>query len=228
MTTKGSPGPSQTPQAAAAVEAPESRRDRKKARTRRSIYDAAMALFAERGFHSVTLSQICQAADVGRGTFFLHFPSKAALLYEFNQRVAENFAATLEEPRAAARDELTALVDRMAGELAAEAEIMVAMLREFFGSPEALAAANEQGNALPELVSDIIARGQERGEFARGVHPKLAATSFLTTAAAIISGQVFPAGKFSAEEVRRQFLQSSFYGLSVAGDPVDPGASGGS
>ena len=207
-------------QSAIAGEISESRRDRKKARTRRSIYDAAMSLFAERGFQSVTLAEICQAADVGRGTFFLHFPSKAALLYEFNQRVAEDFAATLCEPRASARDELTALVDRMAGELASQAEIMVAMLREFFSSPEAL-AASELDNALPELVGDIIARGQERGEFAQGVAPKLGATAFLTTAAAIISGQVFEAGKLSPEEVRRQFLQCSFYGLSVAGDRAD-------
>ena len=199
---------------------PESRRDRKKARTRRSIYDAAMSLFAARGYHSVTLSEICQAADVGRGTFFLHFPSKAALLFEFNRRVAEDFAATLREPRGSAREELTALVDRMAGELAAQAEIMVALLREFFGSPEAL-AAHERESALPELVSDIIARGQEHGEFARGVHPRLAATAFLTTAAAIISGHVFESGKLSAEEVRRQFLQSTFYGLSVAGDAAE-------
>ncbi len=198
-----------------------SRRDRKKARTRRSIYQAAMALFADRGFHAVTLSQICQAADVGRGTFFLHFPSKAALLYEFNQRVAEDFAATLEEPRASAHDELKALVDRLAGELSAQAEIMVAMLREFFCSPEALAAVNEQGTALPELVSEIVLRGQERGEFGRGVHPKLAAASFLMTAAAIISGQVFADGKLSPEEIRRQFLQSLFHGLNVAGDRLD-------
>ena len=196
----------------------ESRRDRKKARTRRSIYDAAMALFAERGFDSVTLSEICQAADVGRGTFFLHFASKAALLYEFNQRVADDFAATLVEPRASSRQELTSLVDRIAGELSAQAEIMVAMLREFFGSPEALAAANEQGEALPRLVSEIVARGQQRGEFAKGVHPKLVATSFLTTAAAIISGQVFESEKLSPDEIRRQFLQVTFSGLSVAGD----------
>jgi AcrR family transcriptional regulator len=199
----------------------ESRRDRKKARTRGSIYDAAMALFAERGVDAVTLSEICQAADVGRGTFFLHFPSKAALLYEFNQRVADDFAATLVEPRASARDELTSLVDRMAGELAAQAEIMVAMLREFFGSPEALAAMNEHGEALPELVGEIMARGQQRGEFARGVLPALAAASFLTTAAAIISGQVFESENASREEIRRQFLQLTFSGLSVAGDSVD-------
>ena len=79
------------------------RRDRKKERTRREIYEAAMRLFARSGFGAVTIAEICEAADVGRGTFFLHFPSKAALLYEFNQRVAEDFRASLTASRARPR-----------------------------------------------------------------------------------------------------------------------------
>lgn len=195
-----------------------SRRDRKKERTRSEIYDAAMRLFAERGFAAVTISEICEAADVGRGTFFLHFPSKAALLYEFNQRVADDFRATLTEPRAAARDELSALVERMGSELAAQAEVMTAMLAEFFASPEALAAAPEQGTALPELVTEIVARGQERGELTRRIDPRLAAASFLATASAILSGQVFRDGEVSRKEIHRQFLQLTFQGL--APEPV--------
>ena len=106
-----------------------SRRDRKKRRTRREIYEAAMRLFAESGFAAVTIADICREADVGRGTFFLHFPSKAALLYEFNQRVAEEFRASLHEPRASARQELRALVERMSVELVSQAEIMTAPAR---------------------------------------------------------------------------------------------------
>ncbi|HSJ98696.1 MAG TPA: TetR/AcrR family transcriptional regulator [Myxococcota bacterium] len=195
-----------------------SRRDRKKERTRREIYEAAMRLFARAGFGAVTIADICEEADVGRGTFFLHFPSKAALLYEFNQRVAEEFRASLIEPRAPAREELCALVERMSVELVAQAEIMTAMLAEFFASPEALAAVSAQGSALPELVTDIIRRGQERGEFGRRIDARLAAASFLATAAAIISGQVFRGGDVVPEEVNRQFLQITFSGLDPAGD----------
>lgn len=195
-----------------------SRRDRKRERTRREIYEAAMRLFAKDGFGTVTIADICEEADVGRGTFFLHFPSKAALLYEFNQRVAEEFRASLVEPRGSARDELCALVERMSVELVAQAEIMSAMLAEFFASPEALAAASEQGNALPELVTDIIRRGQERREFARAIDPRLAAASFLSTAAAIISGQVFRGSDVAPDEVNRQFLQLTFSGLAPGGD----------
>jgi AcrR family transcriptional regulator len=178
-----------------------------------------MALFAKDGFAAVTIAQICEAADVGRGTFFLHFPSKAALLYEFNERVAEDFRATLAEPRASAREELRALVDRMAVELSAESEIMAAMLAEFFASPEALAAASERGQALVGLVAEIVARGQARGELARRIDARLAAAAFLTTAASIISGQVFREG-VPQEEILRQFLQLTFSGLDPAGDPA--------
>ncbi len=218
QTPTPTPTPTQTPEL--------SRRDRKKERTRRQIYEAAMRLFAREGFPAVTLAAICDEADVGRGTFFLHFPSKAALLYEFNQRVAEDFRATLVEPRASARDELQALVRRISVELAAQAEIMTAMLAEFFTSPEALAAASEQGTALPELVGEIITRGQERGEFAQHIDPQLAAASFFATAcaliSALISGGVFgSSAELSAEELNRQFLQITFSGLSPAGDHND-------
>lgn len=195
-----------------AVPAP-TRRDRKKERTRRDIYEAAMRLFAERGFAAVTISEISEAADVGRGTFFLHFPTKAALLYEFNQRVAEEFRATLAEPRASAQAELSALVERMGEELRARAEVMSAMLAEFFASPETLAAAPEHGMALPELVTEIIARGQRQGEFSRRIDARLAAASFLATASAILSGQVFRGEAISRQEIHRQFMQLTFRGL---------------
>ena len=195
-----------------------SRRDRKKERTRREIYEAAMSLFARRGFAAVTIAEICEAADVGRGTFFLHFPSKAALLYEFNQRFAEEFGATLRAPRSSAHDELSALVQRMGDELAAKAEIMTAMLAEFFTSAETLAAAPRRGGALVELVIDIVTRGQERGEFSRTIDPRLAVAAFFGTASSIVSGAVFREGEVSPQEIHRQFLQLTFQGLAPAGN----------
>ncbi len=202
-----------------------SRRQRKKERTRRDIYEAAMRLFARGGFEAATLSDICEEADVGRGTFFLHFPSKAALLYEFNQRIAEEFRATLDEPRGSARDELRALVDFISSALASQAEVMTAMLAEFFARPPGVDAASEQGTAMPDLIAEIVERGQERGEFGRGVAPQLAAASLLGTAAAILSGHVFRPGAVTAQEARRQLLQLVFTGLAPTGDAAGAGAS---
>jgi len=190
-----------------------SRRARKKERTRRDIYDAAMRLFAKEGFSTVTIAEICEEADVGRGTFFLHFPTKASLLYEFNARVAESFRARLVEPRISARAELRALVDQISVELRSHAEIMTAMLAEFFNSPHSLSSAMTW-DALPQLVTEIIESGQEQGEFTRRIDARLAAASFLATASSILSGNVFREGTIDLDEINRQFLQITFSGLA--------------
>lgn len=192
-----------------------SRRDRKKQITRREIYEAAMRLFEEKGFGETTITEICEAADVGRGTFFLHFPTKAALLYEFNERVAESFRGSGAWAQGSARQELRALVERMGVELAARADVMTAMLAEFFTSPATIAVAPERGVALDGLVTEIIERGKQSGEFDPSVDARLAAAAFLSTAVAFISGKVVRGCALSDEEIMRQFLRLTFHGLEA-------------
>lgn len=199
-----------------------SRRERKKERTRGEIYDAAMRLFARNGFDGVTIAEICEEADVGRGTFFLHFPHKASLLHEFNARVAEDFRADRDARRGtapiSARAELQALVESMASALESQREIMAAMLAEYFSTPAVVSAPTLEGDALPTLVTRIIEAGQARGEFSASVDARLAAASFFGTAAAILSGRVFAPDEISPQEVRRQFLRLMFQGLAPASD----------
>lgn len=58
-----------------------SRRDRKRLATRKELVDAAMALFADKGFDQVTVTEIAERADVDPSTFFRHFGSKEAVLF---------------------------------------------------------------------------------------------------------------------------------------------------
>ncbi len=58
------------------------RRERNKAMIRNRIFDAASRLFAEHGYEAVTTQQIADAADVGAGTVFRYFPTKADILLE--------------------------------------------------------------------------------------------------------------------------------------------------
>ncbi|MFI9645875.1 TetR/AcrR family transcriptional regulator [Streptomyces sp. NPDC052040] len=61
---------------------PLGRRERKKAATRRSLADAALRLFLERGYDQVTLRDIADAADVSTTTLLKHFPAKEALVFD--------------------------------------------------------------------------------------------------------------------------------------------------
>ena len=86
---------------------PQGLRERKKQRTREQIIEAAMGLFAERGYHATTVADIATAADVAPRTFFAHFPSKEAVVFHNVDRDLEGLA--------------TALRDRMPGETAFDA-----------------------------------------------------------------------------------------------------------
>ena len=190
------------------------RRARKKERTRQEIFSAAMELFAARGFEAVTIEAICAAADVARGTFFLHFPSKAALLWEWNRQVADEFRAGLSEPRGSAVDELRELVEHISLRLEAQADVMAGLLREFFATPPAPAAAREADRDLSALVEELVRRGQKRGELRRGVDARLAVAMFLSTAAAILAGNVWKPGELAPAKMRAQFYEVVFHGLT--------------
>lgn len=64
-------------------------RERKQRKTRQAIIDTAMALFAEQGFDTVTVSDIAAGAEVGRTTFFRYFADKQELLFADDEEILQ-------------------------------------------------------------------------------------------------------------------------------------------
>ncbi len=56
-------------------------RDRKRARTRQALIDAATELFERNGYQETTVADIAEAAEIGARTFFSYFASKEELLF---------------------------------------------------------------------------------------------------------------------------------------------------
>lgn len=75
--------------------APVSRRERKKAATRKAISDAATRMFMERGFDEVSIREIADVADVSPTTVFAHFPQKEALIFDEDDEQREQLVAAV-------------------------------------------------------------------------------------------------------------------------------------
>ncbi|TAJ78851.1 MAG: TetR/AcrR family transcriptional regulator [Gallionellaceae bacterium] len=54
--------------------------DRRVQRTRRALRDALISLLVERGWDDINIQNLCERADVGRSTFYIHFQNKEELL----------------------------------------------------------------------------------------------------------------------------------------------------
>ena len=56
------------------------RPDRRVLRTRESLRNALLELMVERGWDGIDIQSLCERANIGRSTFYLHYPNKEELL----------------------------------------------------------------------------------------------------------------------------------------------------
>lgn len=77
--------------------------DRRIMRTRMAIRNALVALIEEKGFDSVTVSDITDRADINRGTFYLHFHDKYELLEQTTNEVVHDLECIVIEAKPLAK-----------------------------------------------------------------------------------------------------------------------------
>ncbi len=83
---------------------PSNRFERRRERTRQDLLAAAERVLAEKGLHDTKISDIAAAADVGVGTFYLHFPTKEALFDAVVEDTMRRFKATIDTARMSTDD----------------------------------------------------------------------------------------------------------------------------
>jgi AcrR family transcriptional regulator len=180
---------------------PQGLRERKKQRTRQQIIEAAMGLFAERGYHATTIADIAAAAEVAPRTFFSYFPSKEAVVFHNVDRDLDGLASALRDrlPGETVFEALRRWIDAMFDEFAADQEEAV-LRKRLCREDEGL--ANFQGGVMArisELLLEAIA--DDLGEPPDALRPRLvaaAAVAALTSLEGSFDDEAAPAGKAEA------------------------------
>lgn len=151
------------------------------------ILDAALAVFAERGFRSTRLEEVAEAAGVTKGTIYHYFANKEELLLRAIEHYHEQSFGKVEE---ILRDrggpvstQLRLLIRRWFGQIERDRLRIVTLLLQGITHevPEAhrgwLAGGPMEAS---RVIASLIERGKERGEFRRDADSEVAARILLS------------------------------------------------
>jgi len=147
----------------------ESRRQRKKNATKELIYTSALELFLEKGYDQTTIEEITQKADVAKGTFFNHFPSKNAILFYIGEKRLVLLDRALEDELLgiqSAKEKLFEYFRILARFNEEEKEITHLIIMEIFKNADLLKISEDKSIVNFQVVlSKIINEGKQREEF---------------------------------------------------------------
>jgi AcrR family transcriptional regulator len=156
-----------------------SRRERKKQETKAGILKAARHLFEEKGFENTSIDEITTKADVAKGTFFYHFPTKDALLSGIAEEEVEDILFFAAEE-----------LGDISGSLQKIRRIMIRLLEDALpylrltGRVLFSAIINTGDNASPfvkinELLEELVIEGQRNLEITDRFVPREIVTAIL-------------------------------------------------
>jgi AcrR family transcriptional regulator len=183
------------------------RRERRRIETRERIYRAALEIFARRGYLDTTVEDITEAADVGKGTFFLatYGDERVAAI----ERSLQNVRTAKQSVRAALKE----LATDLAGQSAESPDLLRSIFAAHLSCARVRAELQNRLQRARQLLGEIVAIGQKRGEIRRDRSPAdLARLTQLIFMGVTIAWSLNPDSvlRKSAEEVWELFFPSLF------------------
>ena len=159
---------------------------------RRLILDAAVRVFAHKGYHTSRVGDIAEEAGVAHGLLYHYFRSKEELLetiFRETWRDVLDAVRAVEETDESARDRLAGIAKILLRAWRRDPDLVRVLVREVTRSSHLQERIDEIGAAFAGLER-IIARGQQEGEFRSDLDARMASYVFYGALEEILTGWV--------------------------------------
>jgi len=159
---------------------------------RRLILDAAVRVFAHKGFHTSRVGDIAEEAGVAHGLLYHYFASKDEVLETIFRETWSDLLSEIDEIEASdasAHVQLERVAARLLGSWRVHPDVVRVLVREIARSAEVQQRIGELVKPI-EAIQRIIARGQETGEFRDDFDPRVAGIVFYGGIEELLSGWV--------------------------------------
>ncbi len=146
------------------------------------IMEAAVKLFAKKGYHATSISDISEAVGLGRGALYYYIMSKEDLLWEIhNRHVDPLLQATiqLEQQPLMPEEKLREVSRQLIETITTYLPYMTVFYREMGAlSPERLAKLVEKRRAYEDSIERILREGVRSGDW-EIENPRMCVLAFL-------------------------------------------------
>ena len=159
---------------------------------RRLILDAAVRVFARKGYHASRVGDIAEEAGVAHGLLYHYFRSKEELLetiFRETWRDVLDAVRSVQETDETARDRLAGVAKILLRAWRRDPDLVRVLVREVTRGSHLQRRIVEIDQAFAGL-EEIIARGQEDGEFRADLDPRMVSYVFYGALEEILTGWV--------------------------------------
>ena len=172
---------------------------------RRQILDAAVRVFARRGFHTSRVGDIAEEAGVAHGLLYHYFASKDEVLQTVFRENWSELLQRFEQVEASdepADEKLRGIVKILLRTWRNDPDLVTVMVREVGRSAQLATQVEVIGQGFA-VIERVIRQGQAEGVFRPGLDPRLASWIVYGGLEEILTGWVMGRLPDGDEEVAR-------------------------
>jgi AcrR family transcriptional regulator len=192
---------------------------------RRLILDAAVRVFAHKGFHTSRVGDIAEEAGVAHGLLYHYFSSKVEVLETIFRETWSDLLVEIDEIEASdapARVQLERVAARLLGSWRIHPDVVRVLVREIARSAEVQQRIGELVKPI-EAIQRIVARGQQTGEFRDDFDARIAGIVFYGGIEELLSGWVLgqiPDGEEAVAAAERTLVDVLCAGFAATAAPA--------
>jgi AcrR family transcriptional regulator len=189
---------------------------------RRILLEAAVRVFAAKGFHGARVGDVAAEAGVAHGLVYHYFSSKDELLETIFRDTWTALLAAMrevEESDDPAREQLRKVGAIVLRTWTRDPDLVRVLVNEVTRGARLEREIAEIRQAF-EAIERIVASGQERGELRRGLDPRLAAFVFYGALEEIMTGWLLGELEADVAEAERAVVDIVCGGLDPAPVPA--------
>lgn len=160
--------------------------------TKKKIIEGAEILFTENGYDSTTVQDICNKAEISKGAFFYHFPTKEFLFLEILDKYLSELDKRMNEIEKKSKNTLRAMEEMVIilEEIFITSEgkftIFLEFLRKASKETEIMKKISYQFQKYKKYVYEMIEKGKREGNIKKEVDSEFISQLIISLAIGMI------------------------------------------